>query len=97
MIKNFACFKVGEKKNDSQPDYRLSAKVGDDYVDIGAGWVKEGKSGKFISFKLSDAYKENDGWALVKEGAVKKVEEVKAVAGTAIPYPEAEVDSEIPF
>ena len=55
-IKNFAIFKVANKKNEKSPDYTLSAKVGEEYVDIGAGWVKDGAKGKFISCVLSNPY-----------------------------------------
>jgi len=65
MINQFAIFKVGEKKSDKQPDYRLSAKVGEEYVEIGAGWIKEGKGGsKFISCQLSKPYKDKKGYGL---------------------------------
>ena len=67
MIKSFSCFKVNEKENDNQPDYRLSAKIGEDYVDIGAGWIKESKNGKYISFKLRDVYREKDGYVIIPE------------------------------
>ncbi len=53
-IKSFAIFKNQNKKDEKHPDYRISAKIGEKYEDIGAGWIKEGKSGKFVSCKLSD-------------------------------------------
>lgn len=66
-FKHFSCFKVAEKENEKQPDYRLSAKVGEEFVEIGVGWIKEGNSGKFISFKLADIYKDRSGWKIVEE------------------------------
>ena len=67
QIKNFNCFKVTEKKNDKQPDYRLSAKIGEEYVEIGAGWVKENPKGKYISFKLADQFQDKKGYSLIEE------------------------------
>lgn len=66
MIKNFSLFK-NEKKQDNHPDYKLSAKVGDKYVEIGAGFIKEGKAGKFISISLSKPYKDRKGYIIVEE------------------------------
>ena len=60
MIKFFSLMK-NKKEKESQPDYRISTKVGEDYVDIGAAWIKEDKNGnKFLSCKLSDIYKSKD-------------------------------------
>ena len=60
-LKNFNIFKVKEKKNDKSPDYNVSVKVGENYVNIGGCWLKEGKSGKYFSCKLSDGYKSDKG------------------------------------
>lgn len=88
MIKNFNCYKNDEKK-EGQPDYRLTAKVGENWVDIGAGWIKEGKNGKYISFALKKPYNEKPGFNLVEE----KGEEVKKVE-----YPEENINlDDIPF
>lgn len=66
-IKNFACFKNEKEAGSKQPDYRLSARGEKDgeYINIGAGWVKEGKSGKFISFTLSEPYQEKHGFSII--------------------------------
>lgn len=66
-IKNFAIFKNDKKEKDNQPDYTISAKIGESYVTIGGAWVKQGKSGKFFSCKLSDTYKERIGYGLVAD------------------------------
>jgi uncharacterized protein (DUF736 family) len=72
-IKQFACFKVEEKKSDKAPDYRLSARAivnGEDkYIDIGAGWKKTTKDGKnnFISFSLSEAYMDRPGFNITED------------------------------
>lgn len=54
---NFSIFKNKFKKEGStQPDYKITAKdeLGK-FVPIGAGWIKESKSGdKYISCKLSE-------------------------------------------
>lgn len=94
MIKTFAIFKVTEKKNENQPDYRLSAKIGEKYVDIGAGWVKDGKAGKFISVKLSDAYKDRSGFVIMEEQVdipKTKESEMKTSDGSDIPFPNDEI------
>lgn len=63
MIKNFACFKNLNKKEDKHPDYTLSAKLEDGtYINVGSGWIKDGAKGKFISFTLSDPYMEKAGY-----------------------------------
>lgn len=62
-MKNFSCFKVTEKKNEKEPDYRLTMKVGEEFVDIGAGWIKESAKGtKYISFALSKPFKDRKGY-----------------------------------
>ena len=69
MITQLTCLK-NKKEKDTQPDYRLSANVGSKdqprYVDIGAGWIKEGEKGKFISFQLSKPYNGKKGWQVVE-------------------------------
>lgn len=56
-MKNFSIFRNTNKKEGSTaPDYKMSVKVGEEYVECGACWLKEGKSGKYFSCKLSDHY-----------------------------------------
>lgn len=66
-IKNFSIFK-NEKKQDNHPDYKLSAKVTigntDEFRDIGAGYVKDGQKGKYISIALSKEFTKQDGTTL---------------------------------
>lgn len=83
MIKNISLFKVTEKKNESSPDYRITAKVGEVFVDCGAGWIKDSKGGKFISIKFKDQYKDQCGFALVEED-MKKLEETKSSADNSL-------------
>lgn len=68
-IRNFAIFKNNDKKSDKQPDYTISVKVGEKYVTAGGAWLKEGKSGKFFSCKLSETYKERMGFFVGVEEA----------------------------
>lgn len=60
MIKNFNIFKVKEKRSESGPDYTLSANIGTKEApvnaEIGAGWIKQGKNGSYISVKMSEAW-----------------------------------------
>lgn len=82
-IKNFSIFKK-EKKQDNHPDYSISAKVQkdnvDEYREIGAGYIKEGAKGKFISVALSKPReymgKKFSGYVIVDEERYLKMEKV---------------------
>lgn len=76
-MKNFTIFKVTEKKHEKAPDYSISTKVDDKYITIGGCWLKEGKSGKFFSCKLSDTYQDRAGFSLVKDLSVTTDEIMK--------------------
>lgn len=100
-ITNFQCFK-NKKEKDNQPDYRLSAKIDDEYVEIGAGWIKEATGGtKFISFKLTEPFEARNGYHIEVDLAPRQpVKEVKTEeAEEKIEYPtEEEIDpKDIPF
>ena len=71
MITNFSIFKATKEK-DNQPDYSISAKIGEEYVTIGAGWIKESQNGKFISCKLSEPYKERPGFEITMQEVTKQ-------------------------
>ena len=100
-IKNFSIFKVNEKKNEKSPDYSISVKHNDKYVTIGGCWLKDGKSGKYFSCKLSDGYKEIRGFSIT-------LDEPMAI-GSSVPekdippqkppiqYPKRQGESSIPF
>lgn len=73
------------KKNDKQPDYRISVNIGDkekaDYVEAGACWIKkDSKGNNYLSCKLADAYADHTkgtarkGFELVMEGQTEVVE-----------------------
>ena len=86
-IRNFAIFKNNEKKNDKQPNYTISVKVGEKYVTAGGAWLKEGKSGKFFSCKLGESYKDRPGFYI----------EVDGVKSDEVPDAPKDISSEIPF
>ena len=56
MIKNFSIFKRKSSENEKAPSHDISAKIGEEYVTIGACWTKESKGGKYLSCKLQDAF-----------------------------------------
>lgn len=72
------------KKNDKQPDYRISVNIGDEevnYVEAGACWIKKDSRGNnYLSCKLADAYADHTkgtarkGFELVMEGQTEVVE-----------------------
>lgn len=89
-MKNFTITKNKFKKEgSSMPDYRMSAKIGEEFVEIGGCWLKEDKNKqKFFSCKLSDIYVDHTkgtarkGFILVDETEFKNLsggvkEEVK--------------------
>ena len=82
-IKNFSIFKK-DKKQDNHPDYSISAKVQkdnvDEYKEIGAGYIKDGQKGKYISVSLSKPREYNGhkyaGYVIVDEERYLKMEQV---------------------
>lgn len=56
MNKNFSIFKNKPSDNDKLPTHSISMKVGEEYINIGACWVKNGTNGSFLSCKLSNAW-----------------------------------------
>lgn len=95
MSKNFSIFKNTHKKEGSTaPDYKMSMKIGEEYIEIGACWLKEGKSGKFFSCKLSDVYVDHTK-GVARKGFVINEEPSN---GKDMPKMVEEVDTqEIPF
>lgn len=79
-IKFFSLNK-NKKSNDSQPDYRMSFKTGDSFVEAGACWIKKDKKGNsYLSCKLGDAWTDHPdkshhkkGWQIVEEGTVAPI------------------------
>ena len=88
------------KKNDKQPDYRISVNIGDkdksDYVEAGACWIKQNSKGQnFLSCKLADAYADHTknvarkGFELVMEGQTEIVEKYEDSPKEALDAEEA--------
>ncbi len=82
-IKVFAVFKKKASENEKSPTHSISAKIGEEYMEIGACWTKEGKNGKFLSCKLQNVYvdhttqdrtKSRAGFAIVDEKTITKSE-----------------------
>ena len=89
-MKNFNIFKNSYKKEGSSaPDYKimLSLEKGEKMVEAGAGWVKEGAKGKYISCKLNDVFVDNtkgvarQGFDLIQEG-IDRVKEMPEMVET---------------
>lgn len=56
IIRNFVIQKCN-KKNDKQPDRRLSAKYGEEWVDLASGWIKKDRNGNdYVSCQMSKAW-----------------------------------------
>lgn len=75
-MKDFAIFKVKERKSENSPEYVITLKVGDKYEYVGGCWVKEGKNGKFFSCKLSDAYQDRKGYSITPDVKEEKVDDL---------------------
>lgn len=82
MISNFSIFK-GEKDKENSPDYRISAKIDDNYEEIGACWLKEGKNGKYFSCQLRKQYKDKPGYVVIPDRLEKA--EIES-GGSQIPF-----------
>jgi hypothetical protein len=98
QITNFSCFK-NKKEKDNHPDYRLSANVDGEFVEIGAGWIKEATGGtKYISFKLTEPYEARNGYHIVVDPAPKQPVKPEPKETPVIEYPDEEIKSDyIPF
>jgi uncharacterized protein (DUF736 family) len=81
------CFQ-NNKTKDTQPDYVVRAKVGEEFIDIGAGWRKTSAKGTmFLSLSL-----EAEGLKKVYNSKYDKL----TSAGTPIPFePISEKEAEI--
>ena len=85
-IRNFAIFKNNEKKNDKQPDYTISVKVGEKYVTAGGAWLKEGKTGKFFSCKLSESYQDRPGFYIEVDGVKTEEKPEQIIDMNSVPF-----------
>lgn len=108
MYQTFNIFKNDNKKNENQPDYRMTVKTDEALIEVGAIWLKKNKEGKtYMSGKLSESRtyngKDYDGYVLVKESEydnLKKlvVQETPEVSGPEIEYPIDDINpDDIPF
>lgn len=93
MIKQFAIFKAKEKKNEKSPDYNISVKVGEKYLNVGGCWLKEGKGGKYFSCKLSDGYQDRKGFSITEDSGLTEedkeaIKALKANSGETQPKTE---------
>lgn len=82
-MKEFLIFKATEKNNDKSPDFKLSAKIGDKFVNIGAGWNRKSAKGTpFISCLLAKPFKDMKGFHLAEDGNQTELtqEEKKKIA-----------------
>jgi uncharacterized protein (DUF736 family) len=67
MLKEFLIFKA-EKKSEKSPDFKISAKIDDKFVEIGAGWSRKSAKGtNFISCLLSKPYQDRKGFHLMED------------------------------
>lgn len=108
MTQYFSIFKVTKDPNNTKlPDYRISIKVGDEFVEAGACWIKDSKSGKYMSCKLSDPYLDKRKGFEIVEKVNKKAEplkttpeavEVMDTTEKVVEYPNDEINpKDIPF
>lgn len=80
-MNNFVILKNNKKNpEDKTPDYRISVKDGEKFVEAGGCWLKESEKGKYFSCKLSLPYKDRKGWTLTpieqQVAEVKKEDEL---------------------
>lgn len=57
------------KKSDTQPDYRISFKTEDSFVEAGACWIKkDSKGGSYLSCKLGDKWVDHTDKTKTRKG-----------------------------
>jgi hypothetical protein len=102
MIKNFSIFRNKPSDNEKAPTHSISAKIGEEYVNIGVCWTKEAKNGKFLSCKLQDVYVDHSdrtkcrkGFAIADEKSITFAEEMGIKKEDEIKSDDEDI--EIPF
>lgn len=84
-IKNFVVQKKNKTK-DNQPDRRVVAKVGEEWVEVAVGWVKKNEKGdQYLTCQMTktwvdhtDRTKSRDGFVIVSE---RELSELMKLAG----------------
>lgn len=76
-------FPTKEKKNANSPDFKISAKVGTEFVDAGAGWRKQGAKGIYLSLSVDIE--------VAKKLIMEKIEAMPS-SGQPIPFEEPAKD-----
>ncbi len=57
IIKSFSVFKARASENEKAPSHTLSAKIGEEYVNVGSAWTKTtAKGDKFLSAQLAKVF-----------------------------------------
>jgi hypothetical protein len=100
-MKYFNIFKNTKKKEGStEPDYNISVNVGTkeqpENMIAGACWLKDGKSGKYFSCKLSDSFVDHTK-GVSKKGFTLELEPSNGNKMPDMPDVQVEPESEIPF
>ena len=64
-------------EGDNKPEYNASMKIDDKFANVGGGWVKQGKSGEYISLRLEDdKILEQLGSAAIEKGDKVNLDEI---------------------
>lgn len=97
-IKSFSITRNKFKKpEDKTPDYKMSVKIDEEFVECAGLWLKDAKDGsKFFSGKMSNGWvdhtkgRSRKGFSIVADGETETVKNYKPEEGEAGP-------GEIPF
>ena len=69
MIREFLIFRNEKKQpNSKEPDFRLSAKSGEEWINIAVGWNRVSPKGtKMISCVMAKPFKDKPGYKIVED------------------------------
>lgn len=76
-------FPTREKRNETSPDFNMSAKINGEFKYIGSGWKKTSGTGPYLSLSV-------DMESLIK--LIKEKQATLTSAGTPVPFTEPEKD-----
>lgn len=98
-MNNFSIFKNTRKEKENHPDYNISMKIDDEFVNIGACWLKDGKSGKYFSCQLTKPYNGSNGFEIAQivpdtDPAPKTQQNTKQNHTEGLEYPDEDIKSE---